>query len=144
MGFLDLFRKKLPPSEQTLDAGTLGVLNWSAAEEAWSGNFRSIEFCIFPGNSSEFPSQSLLAYAESILIDQTWLLSAITAEKEKYLLKHPEYRGELQNLPISALAFSSHPKKGLYLNCQLGFGAPDRFWSLDFHGHQCSGIGFDS
>ena len=144
MGLLDLFRKKQPPIIKELDAGTLGGLMWSVEEDAWAGSFQGVEFFVSPDDSNECPSQNLMAYAESVLSVKAWLLEAVTTEKEKYLTKHPEFRNELQDLQICALAFSNHKKKGLYLNCQLGFGAPNRFWSLDFHGRYCSAIGFDS
>ncbi len=62
----------------------------------------------------------------------------------KFFVSFPKFAGELQGLKIESLCFSIHEKQGRYLNCQLGYGASDRFWSLDFHDRKCSGIGFDA
>jgi hypothetical protein len=144
MSVLDwLFKSRVQPLT-AIDAGVLGALNWSIDDESWRGVFNGVEFFVFRDEPSDTQPGKALSYAESILTSLDWLKDAVEKEKSKYASKHPKFAAELQSLGIESLAFSIHKKKGRHLNCQLGYGSPDRFWSLGFHDRKCSGIGFDS
>jgi hypothetical protein len=144
MAIADLFFKRREQPKQEVEAGALGVLNWSDDDEAWRGTFKGVEFFVFPDEPRDTQPGQALAYAESILMSLDWLRDAIEVEKNKYAAEHPKFASEIQSLKIESLCFSVHKSKGRYLNCQLGFGSPNRFWSLDFHDRKCSGMGFDT
>ncbi len=144
MGIVDYFFKCREQPQREFDAGALGMLRWSDDDEAWRGMFNGVEFFVFPDESRDTQPGEALRYAESILMSFDWLKDAVESKKTTYVFEHPQFASELQNLGIESLSFSVHKKKGRYLNCQLGYGSPDRFWTLDFHDRKCSGIGFDT
>lgn len=144
MAFFNWFSNSKDKTQNEFDAGVLGVLEWSEDDEAWHGSFNGTKFFVSFNQSKDNQLKDVLNYAETVLMSIDWLNDAVEAEKKKYLNVYPKFAGELQGLKIESLCFSIHEKQGRYLNCQLGYGASDRFWSLDFHDRKCSGIGFDA
>jgi len=144
MGLFNLFRSSPIEPISPFDAGDLGLLVWSKDDESWQGSYQGQTFFVFPAQPFTEPSTEVLVYAESILKDLGWLRSVIEDEKNKYLDQNPKFEAELRLLKVNSLNFSIHKRKGKYMNCQLGYGTPDRFWSMDFHDRKCSGMGFDT
>lgn len=144
MGIVDFLFKRREKPQQEVDAGKLGLLHWSDDDAAWKGKFNEIEFFVAPDSPLETMPGEALVYAESILMNLEWLKETIEREKINYSSNNPQFKSELQNLGIESLDFSIHKNKGRYLNCQLGYGLSDKFWSADFHDRKFTGIGFDS
>jgi hypothetical protein len=142
MGFLDVFRRSKVAHVPTVALGSLGEAVWSADEDSWQGKFEETVF--FLGASADSPEldAALGQYAESMLAGGA-ILELVRAEVRKYAEAHPKYAAEVQALPLESVHF--YKRKGaLHMNCQLGYGADDRFWSLEFKDGCFTGMGCDT
>jgi hypothetical protein len=139
----DVFKDSTAKPSGSFYAGVLGETHWSGDDESWVGSFSGIEFLIGYDPSSSEPVDAVLRYATSILCDSAWLRKTVEDEKRKYVERNPDFEGELKELAIDNVHF--YIRKGVrHMLCQLGCGDPDRFWSLDFRGRRCTGMGFDA
>jgi hypothetical protein len=144
MKIFNLFRGPKPrlAPVPTVDLQALGIATWSEDDDSWEGCFNGISYFIGFDPSSPRPLPELAAYARSVLTTE-WLEAAVATQKSRYLSAHPAHSAELKDLRIESLHF--YLRNGArHIDCQLGYGSPDRFWSLDFKDGECTGLGFDT
>ncbi len=142
MKFLEFFRKPsvLPQPEVKLEG--LGTVQWSGDDEAWRGRLERYEYFLAFDRTSSVPLPELVEYAKKILLGD-WLGEAVSVARSGYAQKHPGFSDELMRLRIESVYFyfkSGHS----HIDCQLGYGDPDRFWTVEFRDGELVGIGFDS
>jgi len=143
MGILDIFRRKhVETPVKRVDVGALGEVVWSDDDESWVGRHGDVKFYLGFDPSFPVPTQELVAYAESIFAS-AWLFSTVEREKQRYAEKYPKCASEISTLGIQNL-YIFFRKGARHINCQLGYGSPDRFWSLDFQDDKFTGMGFDT
>lgn len=143
MGIFDFFRSTGAEPVQEIDLGALGLACWSEDAESWCGKYGDLTFYLAYERASPEPAVDLVAYCQSTLIDDSWLLRAVEDAKSEYLRKWPQYQHELATLKIESLRYSMH-NSIKRVSCQLGFGQHDRFWVVDFIDGQSKGLGFDT
>ena len=144
MGFLDkLFRKRQEPPPPPFNDPILGLIHWSEDDESWMGKYNGFEFALgYEGEPA--PTPAVLDYAKDVLRKPDWLASTLAAEKKRWESRVPKtLRAELEGLRFGVIYFSMFPTPH-YIFATLVGGQDPRCWRIEYHGHACDGMGFDT
>jgi hypothetical protein len=142
MGFLGkLFKKRPEPPPPFTDA-VLGLMEWSEDDESWMGKYNGFDFALgYEGEPAL--TQAVLDYAKVFLSQPDWLASALAAEKKRWESRVPKRLWpELEALRFGIIYFSMF--HGPYTFATLEGGQDPRCWRIEYHGHECDGMGFDT
>ena len=129
---------------QIIDHEVFGVLQWSKANNEWSGSYNSLKFTISQEKNRKEPSKEILEYVSAMLSDTEFLIGTLEAEKNRWIEQHQlsdEHMKEISLLNFEELSFFRY--KGL-TNKILATLSPDsnRSWRLEYTEMECIGLGF--
>jgi hypothetical protein len=145
MGFLEKFFKKRPkpPPPPPFTDAVLGPMQWSEDNESWIGKCNGFEFALgYEGEPA--PTPAVLDYAKDVLSRPDWLASTLAAEKKRWESRVPKrLLAELEGLRFGVIYFSMFPTS-YYIFATLEGGQDPRCWRVEYHGHECDGMGFDT
>jgi hypothetical protein len=122
-------------------------MEWSGDDNSWLGSYNGFKFAISRSRKHEqTPIPELLQYANNILKDRNWLERTLVnakkaAKAEKQYGKH--YSQEIDELVFGLINFYMFKDK-LQIIADLAPGKELRAWRIEYYGHHCEGIGFDS
>ena len=138
-----LFGDKTEIRKEILDP-ELGRLVWVEDDESWKGTFSGINFLLSFETGKDAPSKEVRDYALSVLKSPSILMDALDAEKKKYISKYPRYEKEVGALRYDMVSFYRTKSRADRIIASLGPGEDYRGWRIEFAGHVCEGLGFDS
>ena len=142
MKLLGMFRKKSVPRQLEVAAGSLGEARWSNDEDRWCGRANGVEYFLSPCGDAPDVEPALLSCAESMLSSGR-VFELVREAIETYATQNLEHSEEVRSLSLQSVDF--YLRKGsFHMNCQLGYGAPDRFWAIEFRNGEFTGMGFDT
>jgi hypothetical protein len=117
---------------------------WSDDEEGWVGEHGGLAFSISPIRTVETsrPAPELLAYAKRVLGDPAWRARTLEEAKQAAITKYGTLP-EIRSLQYRHINFYNR-KTGPAIIADVGEGACDRSWRIEFDGDRCEGLGFDT
>jgi hypothetical protein len=145
MGFFSRLREAFgpgePPEPQITDP-LLGTMRWVENEEAWLGDYNDGSYSLAYDRKSR-PAPELIRYAQDILTDSTSIAASLEEARAKANRDYQPYADEIASLTLGRLHFFLRRNEPCIL-ADLEGGRGDRCWRIEYSGHRCDGIGFDS
>jgi hypothetical protein len=122
----------------------LGDTSWSEDDEAWVGEYNSIQFLLSYERDSPNPPDEVVAYAIAVLAPQFDLLGRFERLKADSVSGSPKnLKQEIPNLELENIQFYRGKDSCFAMACLSG-GENDRAWRFDMQGHELSNLSFDS
>ena len=140
MGFLNRFFKKGEDPEGKYVDPLLGTLLWDEDDESWIGENKNFKFLIsYEGKSK--PSQEILTYAQSTLLNNDWLEGMLTTCKNSAIETYPvKMHEEIKNLKYERICYQGNNM----ILIQFFENDDQPFWSADIVGKKFRAIGRDT
>lgn len=126
----------------SLEHPILGGLLWDPVEKEWRGSYNGFVFSI-PRYRQTTPDIELLDYAVDLLGRKPHLLDDLECEKQRWIGRYPDTADEVLLLQFEEFALYKRGDACLAF-VMLAPESSRNSWRIEFAGHECMGLGFDS